>query len=271
VTWETALFIAGLTAEAGLLGLLISRRVYRILPVFCAYILWSLISDPGAYLLSRLFPPSDLHPLSDLHIYLAAAIIDAVFMFGVLIELSMSVLRPARAVLPRFAFVAVAIIIALICLAIWPFAKSTGFDQLHPESRIMIHLEQTFAAMRVLFFLTLAGCSQLLALGWRDRELQIATGFGVFSLASLSVSIFHASQGIGANPALANQYHLLDLIVPAIYTGSIVYWMICFAQEVPERREFTPQMQNFLLAVAGNARASRISLTRSDVEKVGKR
>jgi hypothetical protein len=42
--------------------------------------------------------------------------------------------------------------------------------------------------------------------------------------------------------------------------------MVCFAQKVPERREFTPQMQNFLLAVAGNARTARIALANSSAE-----
>ncbi len=66
--------------------------------------------------------------------------------------------------------------------------------------------------------------------------------------------LFHLSQGAG-NPALDVQYHMLDQMVSASYVCSMDYWIVSFAQKVPERREFTPQMQNFLLALAGNARS----------------
>jgi hypothetical protein len=127
----------------------------------------------------------------------------------------------------------------------------------------------TSSALRILFFLILAACSQWLSIGWRDRELQIATGFGFFSLASLFVSFLHMNQGATTTP-----YHTAELMLTACYDCSIFYWIISFAQKVPERREFTPQMQNFLLAVAGSARNTRIALTDSSeaqTEKIKKR
>jgi hypothetical protein len=43
----------------------------------------------------------------------------------------------------------------------------------------------------------------------------------------------------------------------------MAYWVFSFAQQEAERREFTPQMQSFLMAVAGSARATRLTLTES--------
>jgi hypothetical protein len=59
------------------------------------------------------------------------------------------------------------------------------------------------------------------------------------------------------------QYHLIDQIVTISYVCSLAYWCYCFAQQEAARREFTPQMQNFLLAVAGTARTTRMSMTDS--------
>ncbi len=199
-------------------------------------------------------------PNSDMKVYVADTLIGSVFQFAVLVELSMSVLRPVRASLPRGVVVAVVVLMALLCAAVWPFAKTPGFDEFQPASRLLIHLQMTFSVMRILFFLALAGCSQLLSIGWRDRELQIATGLGIYSLASLSAALLHTNQAVG-NATLASQYHMLDQMVGVSYVCSMVYWVFCFAQKVPERREFTPQMQNFLLAVAGNARNTRIALS----------
>jgi hypothetical protein len=257
VTLDSGLYLAGLVAEAIFSGLLIYRRAFRVLPLFSSYIFWSLINDAGNFYLLRLYPAQDIN------IYLATAIIDSVFVFCVLIELSMSVLRPVRSMLPRGAIVGVSILIATACAAIWPFATAAGLEQLRlPESRMIFHLQMTFSAVRILFFLVLAACSQWLSIGWRDRELQIATGFGFFSLASLTAAFYHMSQTVGSSP-----YHTVELMLTACYDCSIVYWIVSFAQEVPERREFTPQMQSFLLAVAGSARSSRIALTHSTQSK----
>jgi len=267
VTLDTALFVAGVTAEAVIVTLLLAKRAYRTLPVFLLYLIWSLLNDVGFYILVHLYPSSDLR------FYVVDTAIDSIFQFAVLVELSMSVLRPVRSSLPRGAVVAVCIIIALICAAIWPFAKNPEFNLLNSDSRLMIHMQMTFSVLRILFFLSLAACSQLLSIGWRDRELQVATGLGVYSLASLSVAMLHTGQAI-ANPVVAAQYHFLDQMMTASYVCSIIYWVVCFAQEVPERREFTPQMQNFLLAVAGSARSTRIALDNSsddDNRRGGKR
>lgn len=42
------------------------------------------------------------------------------------------------------------------------------------------------------------------------------------------------------------------------YVCCLLYWAVAFAQKEAERREFTPQMQKFLLAVAGAARSARV-------------
>ena len=95
MTWDNALLLAGLAAEAAIVAVLLLKRVYRTFPVFTAYIAWSLLSDVGGYILVHQFPNSDMK------VYVADTLIGSVFQFAVLVELSMSVLRPVRASLPR--------------------------------------------------------------------------------------------------------------------------------------------------------------------------
>lgn len=250
---DTTLALAGIVAEAVILGLLIFRHVFKTLPLFSSYLAWSLINDIGQYFFARQFPQSEIQ------IYLVSSIIDSIFMFCVLIEVSMSILRPIRNYLPRWAILAVAVLFAIASGAVWALVKFPGFERLSGPYQVIVHLNLTSSIIRIVFFLLLAGFSQLLSIGWRDRELQIATGFGFYALASLSVAVFHLN--LGVTPALAQQYHLLDQILSASYVCSIGYWIISFAQKVPERREFTPQMQNFLVALAGNARATRVAMS----------
>ncbi len=248
----SVLWKAGAVAEAVALAVFIYRRLYRTFPVFCVFLAWSLVSDVGASYAKSLLDTNGFF-----HFYLIEMTIDSLLEFGVLVELSLSVLRPFRNTLPRGAIVAVGIIIGLLCAAIWPFTKSPGFSGFTLESRLLIHLQQTFGILRILFFLILAGCSQLLSIGWRDRELQIATGLGIYSMASVAVSVIHTAQSAGP------QYHLLDELAAVSYLCSLIYWIYSFAQADAARREFAPQMQSFLLSVAGTARSTRMALSNS--------
>ncbi len=105
--------------------------------------------------------------------------------------------------------------------------------------------------LRVLFFLLLAAGSQFLSIGWRDRELQVATGFGFYSLISLAVAALNAHQ------ASAVQLVHLYRVVSVSFLVSLLYWMYCFARAEATRREFTPQMQTVLLSLASTARLTR--------------
>lgn len=129
------------------------------------------------------------------------------------------------------------------------------------EANLLAQLQQTVSIVRILFFLTLAGCSQLLSIGWRDRELQVATGLGIYSLVSIGAAMLRTHQ------TSLSQYGRLNQIVVASYVLSLLYWVFSFAQREAERREFTPQMQDFLLALAGNARAARLEMASAPVEK----
>jgi len=255
VTRDTLLWLAGDGVTAVVVALLFGRRVFRTLPVFSAYVVWGLLSDAGQLTAGHYYPASSYN------VFIIGLIVDSLFQFGVLVELSWSVLRPLRASLPRWSWMVIAVLIALACAVVWPFASGPGVSGFSLAGRLNIHVQVTFSVLRILFFLGLAACSQLLSIGWRDRELQVATGLGFFSMVSLAVWMHHTGQVVGP------QYHLLDEIVAGSYVCSLGYWALCFAQKVPERREFTPQMQNFLLAVAGTARTTRMSFTESTALK----
>jgi len=103
----------------------------------------------------------------------------------------------------------------------------------------------------------------LLSIGWRNREFQVATGLGFYSIVSLAVTVLHTHQIVGKQYQWGPQYHGLDEVVMVSYIGVLAYWVFSFATKETERREFTPQMQSFLLAMAGAARTTRSVLTES--------
>ncbi|MFZ0337395.1 MAG: hypothetical protein WAL45_05140 [Terracidiphilus sp.] len=255
---DNAIWLAGILTEAAVVGILFYRRIWRTLPIFCAYLIWDVLSNAGAYLISR------YHPASYFSAYFVETIVDSALQFCVLVELAWSVLRPVRSSLPRSSLVVVSVLILAAGAAIWPFAVITGIHASR-QSLLLAQLQHTVSILRILFFLLLAAGSQLLSIGWRDRELQVATGLGFYSLANVAISIVQTHQ------STTLQYVRLEQFVVASFLVSLVYWIVSFSQKTAERREFTPQMQNFLLAVAGAARSTRITLAESQSDKPQKR
>jgi len=249
--------ILGFTSSAGeiiVLAFLLYRAIPRKLPWFFALILWGLISDISLYYALFKFN-SDTY----FRIFTVSTTVDSVLEFGVLVELIWSVLRPVRSSLPRASFGILLGAVALACLIIYPLAGQTIPANLTEQGKLGFHLEQTFAIMRVVVFLAMASFSQILSIGWRDRELQAATGLGFYSIMSLIVAVMHTHQTVGP------EYHTLDQVASACYLGTLTYWVLCFATKDRQRKEISKQMRDTLVLIGGTVRTARMT-ARDDQE-----
>lgn len=248
---ESVLLAAGITAEALVIALLAWRRVYRRLPVFCAYIVWGLLSDCAMPLLQAHFPSTYVRW------YLLEMSLDSVLQYCVLVELGWSVLRPLHAMPPRRVLPAVALGVLLAGVAVWPFTMEPGLAGTRWDYELIIRLSEAFSMLRVVFFLALAVASHWLTVGWRNRELQVATGLGVYSLVSLAGSLIHKHQTVSTDA-----YHWVEMAISASYFVSLLYWIVSFAQKEPPPRALPEGAQEVLAGMAATAREQRAAVER---------
>jgi hypothetical protein len=254
---EVALWLLGVALEVVIIPLLLQRRIARLFPVFFIFSIWNLASDlTSRFMLTRYGYSSRTY----FEFFVIGNTIDALMLLAVLVELAWSVVRPYRASLSRSFILKVAIGIVVVACIVWPFT-GTGQLRLPPEWVLEFRIQQTSATLRILFFLGLAAMSQVLAIGWRNRELQIATGLGFYSLMGLGATLLHTHH------SSAERFHYIDTLVAASYACSLIYWVVSFTQQEAPRQEFTPRMQNLLLTVAGTARAGRVSLEEDRTRK----
>jgi hypothetical protein len=251
---DQALWYACILGEAGTVAILASRRIYKSLPVFSAYMVWTIVTD----LIALIWYKSPHY----LRVYTYEMPLDSLLQFGVILELLYSVLRPYRSSLRRGTMLGVALLIALIGCAVWPLAGFTSLGKLAAPYGLLYHVLHTASILRILVFVVLASCSQLLGIGWKDRELQIATGLGLYSLVGFAVAVLQA------HAEEIPRFHLMTQFVAGSYLCSLIYWIVCFRQQEAPRQEFSPRMQNVLLRVAGAAQANRLAL--EDYRKSGK-
>ena len=248
--------VASLAGELCVSAVLLRRRTWKSYPVFSVYLLWTIASD-----LSFLIFPSMYDALWK---YIIEISLDSSLQFCVLLELSWSVIKPVRASLPRLASLFVPAALVLLTFICWPLAGFAIPEGLSKHGYELVLLQQTVSLLRVVVLFILVAFSQFLSIGWRDRELQIASGLGFYSILSLVVWVLHTHQAVGP------QYHWLDLVTSFGYLGTLAYWVVCFAQKEPETRKISPQMVRFLVSIGGTVQADRLALESVVKKKPGK-
>jgi hypothetical protein len=248
VTTDLVVWLLGVALEATVMVVVLRTRIARLLPVFFLFTVWNLVTDLGSKVVQAHFGYTSPQYF---RLFVVEYSLDGVMQSAVLVELAWSVLRPYRSVLPRGTIIAIAALVFIAGALIWPF---TGIHGLPPAWVPLMRIQQTAAVLKILFFLALAGLSQFLVIGWRNRELQVATGLGFYSLMTLGQSMLHTHR------FTADAFHLIDTLVSVSYCLCLVYWSGSFLQKEAPRQEFSPGMQNLLLTVAAGARTSRVEL-----------
>ncbi len=249
--WGIVFLLGGL-AEFLLLGTLLVRRQYKTFPVFTAYIAFNILSDllipaigvafPGkiaAWGALLMLPPQYLLELA------------------VLFEIAWHVLQPVRSSLPPkaikvFTYVVIMALAGGVALA-WHANPHSG----DIYQKLKFPLDLTIGLLRMLLFVAIAGFAQVLGIGWKDRVLQLATGLSFYSAVDLIASVMQ-SHGIQSMTA--------DRIKVGAYLVELGFFIWAFTTKEAERREFSPQMQQFLVTIAGRARNTRAATVRSQVK-----
>jgi hypothetical protein len=250
VSIDLAVWLAGVALEAAVTLVLLRTRIARLLPIFFVFSVWNVGTDLTSKMVQAHYGYASLQYF---HFFMVEHWLDAVVQIAVLIELAWSVLRPYRKVLPRATIYAIAAVVLAVGAAVWPFTGIHGLN-IPPDWVPLIRLERMTSVLRILFFMGLAGMSQVLAMGWRNRELQVATGLAFYSLLSLGASILHTYH------ASAVVFHTIDNALIGGYACVLLYWTVSFLQQEAPRHEFSPKMQDLLLTVAGSARAGRLAV-----------
>ena len=217
---DLTLWLAGAALELFLLSVLLYKRIYSSLPIFCIFLVWCLLSDVGMAIALRLpnaYLPATLISLTG----------DALFQLAILAELGRAVLRhnhvapPSRVVL---------VLLGLLACVIAGILNNWTVPLEYPFlSMLYMVLLQVFAALRVVFLLTLVWWTSVQKLRWPTRELQILTGLGVYIMVTLCVVILHTHN------MATMQYHWLDQLLVASYLFALCFWILASTTNVAER------------------------------------
>jgi hypothetical protein len=239
--------LLSMLAEVSLFVVLVVRRQYKTFPIFTACVACDLLSDIGVGVLLLAAPH---------HVARSVAFgllpLQYLLDLGVLLELSWNVLRPVFSSLPRGTVGAFAGAMGLAVLGGVLLAYHVG-NTGNKIQDIKAPLDLMVGLLRMLIFAATAGFSQLLGIGWKNKVLQLATGLSFYSAVDLVVSLvaryYGDSGGLETTRVLA-------------WTLELGFFLWVFTTKEVRRREFSPQMEQFLVTLAGRARLARTALVR---------
>src|ERR1700722_19477891 len=244
-------YLLGLIAEISLVVVLIVRRHYREFPVFTLCIATDLLSDIGLGVLAVVYPIHVVHSVN-----FALLPLEYLLDLAVLLEISWNVVRPVHTSLPHGsvrAFITAVVLALLGCVLLAYHFGNTG----NKIQDIKVPLDLMVGLLRMLIFAATAGFAQLLGIGWRNKVLQLATGLSFYSAVDLIVSL------VGRYSGDSRDLEAIRMIAITLELGFFV-WV--FTTKEVRRREFSPQMEQFLVTLAGRAKLARTAIVRMQVK-----
>jgi len=243
--------LLGFVAEFGLLFVLIARRQYKIFPVFTAYIAFILINDVAIGALISLYSIQVVRSVE-----FSLLPLEYLLELSVLFEITWNVLRPVHTSLPKGSLrvFAAAVALALLggILLAWHF-DHTG----NKVQDVKVPLDVTFGLLCMLIFVGTAGFAQLLGIGWKNKVLRLATALSFYSAVDLIVSLVERYSGGSSG---------LEGVRTVAFALELGFLIWAFTTKEVRRREFSPQMEQFLVTLAGRAKLARTALVRMQVK-----
>ncbi|MFP5235181.1 MAG: hypothetical protein ACLGSD_04710 [Acidobacteriota bacterium] len=230
--FSITLAILGTTAEIFLLGILLRRGAARQVPAFIGYVYWLILSDIAMYAALGLNVYARVFPVE--------VWCDGMVLFVVLFDLARSVLRP----LPRIASRSILLLLVGIVVGMapifWRISDSWLKDEWPGVWHSVIRMQMTLALLRILFLVLLGGLIQFLVnhfvrVGMGERELQIATGVGIYALASLAGSL------LLTHPWSASVTVGIEEGESSIFFGVLIYWIVAFSTRAFDAAGISPR------------------------------
>ena len=252
---EGTLWALGILGELLLLGIIFFRRLQSVFPVFTAYLVWVLVSDP--ILLAILYSPHYGQ------VFFAFSLVQFFLELFVLVEIGANVARPAKRSLPKAILLVLAGLLIVVGVVAYVYATHVNAPSLnHPRTVFVANC--VMAVLRLMTFLLIAASAQLLGLGWRNYVLQLASGLAFYAAVTLVAAI--AQINLRTGPGYAEQFRHLSQLGVMGYLCSLTYWCYSFARKEAPRKEFSPQMTQLLVSISGSAKRHSVAARSLDIK-----
>ena len=253
LTVDGVLWTVTQVTEAAIACLMIKKRSSREYPILLTYMFFNIAADSLAWLLQN----AGIYT----KFYFTCTVLDYLFQLLIILEIGRNVLRPSKRSLPfrLWPIVTGGILVCAIAAATFsPPVQSTSNAAAHLLLRVTLGL----AILKLLLFAGMVGFAQFLGIGWRSWVLQLASALAFYGAVSLLVQL-SSSHLSSTDPSYLAHLVIFAQIQSGAYNLMLISWIWAFSRNEAPRKDFTPQMQEVLVTIAGAAKRTRLAITRS--------
>ncbi len=272
VSLDNILWLLSVVGQILLLLVMVQQRLYRTLPVFFAYLLFLVLSDPFFFLTLHFLHSANAANTGAsstyFNLYFAILVPQSLLELAVLMEVATLVIRPAKRSLPGGGIAFLLVILVVAGLATFFLSNFTHSDSVYSHlGRFYAKFTFGMAVLRLLFFCLLALFAQMLGIGWKSHVLQLASGLALNGAVILltQIALTHLKPPLHSSPLWPQyqiEFRLLDQVRIIGYLCTLAYWAWSFARQEAPRKEFSPQMAQFLVSISGAVKRDRAAVAR---------
>jgi hypothetical protein len=229
------------------------RRQYKNFPVFTFYIAFNLLTDRRRHAGRWCFEKLGRAP------WRFACLLPPILSgSNGSLEIAWHVLRPVQVSLPHGTASNIRLVHGSLCWVAlcWPGMLTTGslvYDKIKRPSR-----PDGEGLLRMLIFVVTAGFRPVAGDRLEKQGLQLATALSFYSAVDLIVSLVQRHSG-----PIRDLERIAGWSTSCFELGFLVW---AFTTKDVRRREFSPQMEQFLVTLAGRAKLARTALVRMQVK-----
>jgi hypothetical protein len=221
-------------AQAVLFAILVTRRRWKVFPVFTAFMGAETVINLGF-----LVPIWSHSLILYAWIYYSALVVEFLFELGLVWEIARIVMRPTgtwvRDARKQFIFWGT---MGILFAAVVPFLvtpPSEGFLG-HMELRVSLFTGLVFCELIAVVTRT----SKSLGLGWRNHVMALANGWTIWVVVEILID------GLSSYPAMGNYYRGLEQVRMCVFLVVVIYWMIQFWLDEPVRQQISPELRAYI-------------------------
>jgi hypothetical protein len=234
---ENVLWVTGFAGQILLLMCLLLRQRWRQFPIFTGFIFFDIVRDIALF---WAFQHGSPHAYAV--VYWTAFGVDIILQIAIVFEIARIVLRPTGSWMrdARSTFFIIGLIGALVALGLTYVVHPSSSTSLASwEIRAYLFTSMLFCEL----FLAMMFAANRLGLVWRNHVMGLGQGLAIWALVGMALDITHSY--FGAN----HQFNTLESVRSITYQVAVIYWMVTFWLEEPERRPLSPEMQKYLVAL----------------------
>ncbi len=234
---DDILWAAGFLAYIGLFSVLLIQQRWKEFPVFT-----TLVGFDTALTVALFLFYAHGSRLIYARLYWSAAIVDFALQLALVSEIARILLRPTgtwvRDARNQFLLWGGA---GIACAALLAWAVSPPGLSSKEVWQVRGSLFTSLVICELVLVMALSATR--LGLGWRSHVMALGQGLGVWAI--VAVAVDSAQSFLGAKQSFAT----LDHVRIGVYCAVLGYWIVQFWRPEPVRREISPEMREYIVAL----------------------